>query len=319
MESVGSFGLYGVFFALVAVLLLIDIVAFNKSGQSAVSTKQAAIWSAVWVGVAVLFGFGLWFYLKTQGNPDLANERALEFFTGYLIEKSLAIDNVFVWLMIFSAFAIPANLQRKVLLYGVLGAIVMRTVMIFAGAWLIQEFHWILYVFGAFLVFTGIKMWRNHGEEVDPEDGWLLRFLRKHLRITEGLEGEQFWVRRNGILFFTPLMIVLILVEFSDLIFAVDSIPAIFAVTTDPFIVLTANLLAILGLRAMFFLIADLANRMSLLPYALAIILVFIGIKMLLLELYKIPIAFSLGFVVLTLVIAGVWSWRIDNKSIAAK
>ncbi|WP_020395085.1 TerC family protein [Thiolinea disciformis] len=316
MESIGNIGLYGIFFALVAVLLLIDIVAFNKSGQAKVSTKQAAIWSGVWVAVALLFGAGLWMYLKNKVGLELANERALEFFTGYLIEKSLAIDNVFVWLMIFSAFAIPANMQRKVLLYGVLGAIIMRTIMIFAGAWLIQEFHWILYVFGAFLVFTGIKMWRNHGEEVDSEDGWLLRWLRKHLRITEGLEGEKFWVRRDGVLFFTPLMIVLILVEFSDLIFAVDSIPAIFAVTTDPFIVLTANLLAILGLRAMFFLIADLANRMSLLPYALAIILVFIGIKMLLLEVYKIPIAFSLGFVVVTLLTAGIMSWRIDKKAI---
>ena len=246
---------------------------------------------------------------RSRGSA-FATEKTLEFVTGYLIEKSLAVDNVFVWLMIFTAFAIPSGLQRRVLMYGVIGAIIMRTAMIFAGAWLLQEFHWILYVFGAFLIWTGWKMWRNHGEESDIEDSFLLKWLRKHLRITKELEGEKFVVRRDGLLWFTPLAIVVILVELSDVIFAVDSIPAIFAVTTDPFIVLTANLLAILGLRAMFFLVSGAANKFHLLPYALAIIMVFIGIKMLLLEVYKIPIGFSLGFIAVTLAITAFLSLR---------
>jgi tellurite resistance protein TerC len=310
METIGSVGLYTVFFALVAVMLLVDFLTFKQKADEPVPLKQAAIWSAVWVGVSVLFAGGLWWYLDGQIGRELANQKTLEFATGYLLEKSLAIDNVFVWLMIFSAFAVPVALQRRVLLYGVLGAIVLRTIMIFAGAWLIAEFHWILYVFGAFLVFTGIKMWLSHGQEVNPEDGALLKFLRRHLRITPTLEGERFMVIRDGLRWFTPLAVVLILVEISDVIFAVDSIPAIFAVTSDPFIVLTANLLAILGLRAMFFLLSDLAGRFHLLPYALSIILVFIGIKMLLLDLYHIPIGVSLGFIAVTLTIAGIWSWK---------
>lgn len=310
METVGSLGLYGVFFALVAAMLLVDFLTFKQKADERVPLKQAAIWSAVWVGVSGLFAGGLWWYLDGELGRAIANQKTLEFVTGYLLEKSLAIDNVFVWLMIFSAFAIPPALQRRVLLYGVLGAIVLRTIMIFAGAWLISEFSWILYVFGAFLVFTGIKMWVSHGEESDPEQGFLLKFLRKHMRITPALEGEKFVVLRQGVRWFTPLALVLVLVELSDVIFAVDSIPAIFAVTSDPFIVLTANLLAILGLRAMFFLLADLAGRFHLLPYALSIILVFIGIKMLLLDIYHIPIGASLGFIAATLTIAGVWSWK---------
>ena len=310
METIGSVGLYTVFFALVAEMLLVDFLTFKQKADEPVPLKQAAIWSAVWVGVSVLFAGGLWWYLDGQIGRELANQKTLEFATGYLLEKSLAIDNVFVWLMIFSAFAVPVALQRRVLLYGVLGAIVLRTIMIFAGAWLIAEFHWVLYVFGAFLVFTGIKMWLSHGQEVNPEDGALLKFLRRHLRITPTLEGERFMVMRDGLRWFTPLAVVLILVEISDVIFAVDSIPAIFAVTSDPFIVLTANLLAILGLRAMFFLLSDLAGRFHLLPYALSIILVFIGIKMLLLDLYHIPIGVSLGFIAVTLTIAGIWSWK---------
>lgn len=310
MESIGNLWLYGIFFAMVIGMLLVDFFTFKQKADEKVPLKQAAIWSGIWVTVSVIFGAGLWWYLDGAYSRELANQKTLEFFTGYLLEKSLAIDNVFVWLMIFSAFAIPVALQRRVLLYGVLGAIILRTIMIFAGAWLITQFHWILYVFGAFLIFTGIKMWFSHGEEVDAENGFLLKFLRKHLRITKELEGEKFMVRRNGLLWFTPLAIVLILVEISDVVFAVDSIPAIFAVTTDPFIVLTANLLAILGLRAMFFLLADIAGRFHLLPYALSIILVFIGTKMLLLEVYKIPIGVSLGFIALTLTIAGTVSWK---------
>jgi tellurite resistance protein TerC len=243
----------------------------------------------------------------TGRNTDT---RALEFITGYLIEKSLAVDNVFVWLMLFSFFAIPPELQKRVLIYGVLGAIVMRTVMIFAGAWLIAQFHWILYVFGAFLLVTGIKMWWFANEKPDLEKNPVVKWLRGHMTITSELHGERFFVFKEQagqlVRYATPLFVVLVLVEITDLIFAVDSIPAIFAITTDPFIVLTSNVFAILGLRAMYFLLADVADRFSLLKYGLAVVLMFIGVKMLLIDVYKIPIGLSLGVVA---VIIGVSVW----------
>ncbi|MBS1144978.1 MAG: TerC family protein, partial [Proteobacteria bacterium] len=231
----------------------------------------------------------------------LANQKALEYITGYLIEKSLAIDNVFVWLMLFSFFAIPLELQKRVLVLGVLGAIVMRTIMIFAGVWLITQFHWLLYVFGAFLLFTGIKMWWFADATPDLANNPVINWIRRHMKVTDELHGERFFITKEDtgklVRYATPLFLVLVLVEFSDLIFAVDSIPAIFAITTDPFIVLTSNIFAILGLRAMYFLLADMADRFSLLKYGLAIVLMFIGVKMLLIDLYKIPVAVSLGVV----------------------
>ena len=199
--------------------------------------------------------------------------------------------------MLFSYFAVPANLQRRVLIYGVLGAIVLRTIMIFAGSWLVSQFQWLLYLFGAFLLFTGIKMALAKEDDSAIGDKPLVKWLRSRLRMTDSLEGERFFVRRNGILFATPLVLVLILVELSDVIFAVDSIPAIFAVTTDPFIVLTSNLFAIMGLRAMYFLLANVAERFSMLKYGLSVILVFIGIKMLIIDFFHIPIGVSLGVV----------------------
>ncbi|MFW2178260.1 MULTISPECIES: TerC family protein [unclassified Moraxella] len=306
--------LYAVFFAIVAVLLLVDFFTFKtpKDGAS-VSMKQAGIWSAIWVGVSVLFGAGLWWYISQNFGSALATQKVGEFFTGYLLEKSLAIDNVFVWLMIFSAFAITPALQRRILLYGVLGAIILRTIMIFAGAWLVAEFSWILYVFGAFLLYTGVKMWQNHDEQEDPKQSGLYKFLQKRLKVTDEMNGEKFTVVKNGVKYFTPLAVVLILVELSDVIFAVDSIPAIFAVTTDPFIVLTANLLAILGLRAMFFLLSGLADKFHLLPYALSVILVFIGAKMLLLDVFHVPMAVSLGFIATVLVMTAVLSIKYPN------
>ena len=240
------------------------------------------------------------------------------FLTGYLIEKSLAVDNVFVWLMLFSYFSVPAALQRRVLVYGVLGAIVLRTIMIFTGSWLISQFDWILYIFGAFLLFTGVKMALAHEDESGIGDKPLVRWLRGHLRMTDTIDNEHFFVRKNGLLYATPLMLVLILVELSDVIFAVDSIPAIFAVTTDPFIVLTSNLFAILGLRAMYFLLAGVAERFSMLKYGLAVILVFIGIKMLIVDFYHIPIAVSLGVVfgilVMTFIINAWVNYRHDKQ-----
>lgn len=324
METIGTPWLYATFFSLVAVMLLIDFLGFKhkdppensdvnavQDEHQPVSIKLAALWSIAWVSVSALFAGGLWWYLNTHLGTAVANQKTLEFVTGYLIEKSLAIDNVFVWLMIFGAFAVPPALQRRVLLYGVIGAIVLRTIFIFAGAWLIQEFSWILYIFGAFLVYTGYKFLKGgHDEPVDLEEMKLLKWLRSHMRITPTLQGSKFLVRENGLLWATPLLVVLILVEISDVIFAVDSIPAIFAITTDPFIVLSANLFAILGLRAMFFLLAGAAATMHYLPYGLGVIMSFIGMKMLLLDIYHIPIAVSLGFIAVVLVITAWMSWR---------
>lgn len=270
------------------------------------SFREAGVWSLIWVSVAMLFAAFLWWTLDGQVGREAANERTLEFITGYLIEKSLAVDNVFVWLMLFSYFAIPAELQKRVLIYGVIGAIVMRAGMIFGGAWLIERFHWVLYLFGAFLLVTGIKMAWFADHAPDLEKNPVLRWLRGHMKVTPELEGERFFVLRDGVRYATPLFLVLVLVELSDVVFAVDSIPAIFAITTDPFIVLTSNVFAILGLRAMYFLLSGMADRFSLLKYGLAAVLIFIGIKMLLIDLVKIPIWLSL-LVVASLIGGSVW------------
>jgi tellurite resistance protein TerC len=272
--------------------------------QHRVSLKEAAGWSLAWVSVSLLFAAGLWAWLDDTAGRAVANDKVMEFLTGYLVEKSLAVDNVFVWMMIFSYFAIPLELQRRVLLYGILGAIVLRTVMIFAGSWLITEFHWLLYVFGVFLIITGLKMvwFAEHDPNLDKNP--FIRFIRARYPITDYLEGERFFVMKDGVRMMTPLFLALVLVELTDVIFAVDSIPAVFAITTDPFIVLTSNLFAILGLRAMYFLMADLGNRFELLKYGLAVILVFIGTKMLIVDWYKIPVLVSLGVVASILVIA---------------
>ena len=314
METIGNLWLYLAFFGLVAVMLTIDFLGFKQKQGQEVKIKTAAYWSMAWVSVAVLFGGGLWFYLQQTAGIAIANTKVMEYFAGYLLEKSLAIDNVFVWLMIFAAFAIPPALQRKILLYGVLGAIVLRTIFIFIGAWFVQEFSWVLYIFGAFLVYTGFKFLKGHEEDPNIEDMAILKWLRKHIRITPKLEGDKFFVRQNGMLWATPLFLVLILVEASDVIFAVDSIPAIFAVTSDPFIVLTANLMAILGLRAMFFLLAGSASKMHYLPYGLGLILLFIGFKMLMLDVFHMPIWISLGFIVITLAITAWLSIRYNKK-----
>ena len=315
MESIGNLWLYIAFFGIVTVILLIDFLGFKQKEGQEVKIKTAALWSIAWVSVASLFGAGLWLYLQQTAGVTVANTKVMEYFAGYLLEKSLAVDNVFVWLMIFAAFAIPPALQRQLLLYGVLGAIILRTIFIFIGAWFVQEFSWILYIFGAFLVYTGFKFFKGQNEEeTNIEDMAILKWLRKHMRITPQLHGNKFFVRQNGILWATPLFLVLILVEASDVIFAVDSIPAIFAVTSDPFIVLTANLMAILGLRAMFFLLSGAATKMHYLPYGLGIILVFIGFKMLMLDVFHMPIWISLGFIVLVLTITAILSIRYSKK-----
>lgn len=318
MNTVGTPLLWGGFAVVVAIMLAIDLLLQGRRGAHAMTMKQAAAWSLVWVTLSLLFNAAFWWYLVQTEGRAVADPQALAFLTGYLIEKSLAVDNVFVWLMLFSYFSVPAALQRRVLVYGVLGAIVLRTIMIFTGSWLISQFDWILYIFGAFLLFTGVKMALAHEDESGIGDKPLARWLRGHLRMTDTIDNEHFFVRKNGLLYATPLMLVLILVELSDVIFAVDSIPAIFAVTTDPFIVLTSNLFAILGLRAMYFLLAGVAERFSMLKYGLAVILVFIGIKMLIVDFYHIPIAVSLGVVfgilVMTFIINAWVNYRHDKQ-----
>ncbi|EBJ5073060.1 TPA: TerC family protein [Salmonella enterica subsp. enterica serovar Typhimurium] len=318
MNTVGTPLLWGGFAVVVVIMLSIDLLLQGRRGAHAMSMKQAAGWSILWVTLSLLFNAAFWWYLAETQGREVADPQALAFLTGYLIEKSLAVDNVFVWLMLFSYFSVPPALQRRVLVYGVLGAIVLRTIMIFAGTWLITQFEWLLYVFGAFLLFTGVKMALAKEDESGIGEKPMVRWLRGHLRMTDTSENEHFFVRKNGLLYATPLLLVLIMVEFSDVIFAVDSIPAIFAVTTDPFIVLTSNLFAILGLRAMYFLLSGVAERFSMLKYGLAVILVFIGIKMLIVDFYHIPIAISLGVVfgilTITLVINAWVNHQRDKK-----
>ncbi len=306
------------FAGIVMVMLAIDLFVVGGGKQHRVSMREAAAWSGIWVAVSFVFAGALWWHLDGAAGRAVANETALEFVTGYLIEKSLAIDNVFVWLMLFSFFAVPLELQKRVLIYGVLGAIVMRTVMIFAGVWLIAKFHWLLYVFGAFLLITGIKMWWFAEEKPDLAENPAVKWIRRHMNVTNELQGERFFVlKKHGgkvVRYATPLFLVLVLVEITDLIFAVDSIPAIFAITTDPFIVLTSNVFAILGLRAMYFLLADMADRFSLLKYGLAIVLMFVGVKMMLIDVFKIPVLISLGVVATIITTSIVLSLRKDAR-----
>jgi tellurite resistance protein TerC len=306
--------MWALFVAFVLVALLVDFFAMEKQGAHKVSMKEAAVWSLVWVAVSFVFVGWLWWHLGgLDGNP-IANAKALEFTTGYLIEKALAVDNIFVFLMVFTYFAVPAEYQKRVLMIGILGALVLRAIMILVGAWLIAKFHWILYLFGAFLVFTGIKMWIATGQEPDLEANPALRWIRRHMKIASGYDGEKFFTMQNGVRTATPLFVVILLIGIVDVVFAVDSIPAIFAITMDPFIVLTSNVFAILGLRAMYFMLAGMHERFHLLSYGLAIVLVFIGTKMLLLDVYKIPVTWSLGFTVVVLAVTMILSLRIPPR-----
>jgi len=298
MGNIGELIMWGAFIAFVLVMLALDLFVFGGRMSHKVSVREAAAWSVGWLSLALVFNALLWWYLRDAAGEEVANAKAIEFLTGYVIEKSLSVDNVFVFLMIFGAFQVAPELQRRVLLYGVLGAIVLRAVMILAGAWVVSEFHWVLYIFGAFLVITGIRMLVMAETVPDLNNNPVLIFARKHLRISNENHGEHFIVTKNGIRYFTPLFLVLLLVEVSDVVFAVDSIPAIFAITTDPFIVFTSNIFAIMGLRALYFLLADMADRFHLLKYGLALVLTFIGAKMLIAPWYHVPTAASLLFVV---------------------
>ncbi|MCC4596197.1 TerC family protein [Xanthomonas campestris pv. phormiicola] len=294
MQTIGNVWLWSGFAIVVIAALLADLVLMRHGGPHKVTFKEALWWSLGWIGLALAFNAGLWWYLRETIDVATGNQYGLEFLTGYLVEKSLAVDNIFVFLMIMSYFAVPEEQRQRVLVIGVLGAIVLRAIMIFAGSVLLTKFHWLLYVFGAFLLLTGIKMWFSAGKEPDLEANPVLRFMRKHLRLTPQYHGNALSVIQQGKRWFTPLFAVLMLIAITDVIFAVDSIPAIFAITTDPFLVLTSNVFAVLGLRAMFFLLAGMADRFHLLPYGLAIVLVFIGTKMLIIDLYKIPVLVSL-------------------------
>lgn len=297
LASIGTPMMWAGFIGFVLVMLALDLFVLGGKHAHRVSPREALGWSITWVLLALVFNALLWWYLDGNHGREIANDKALEFLTGYLIEKSLSVDNVFVFLMIFTFFRVPAEYQRRVLIYGVLGAIVLRAVMILAGAYLVVKFHWILYLFGLFLIITGFKMLIFADKEADLEQNPILKWLRGHLRITSEYHQEKFWIVKDGVKWFTPLFLVLVMIETSDVIFAVDSIPAIFAITTDPFIVFTSNIFAIMGLRALYFLLADMADRFHLLKYGLALILVFVGLKMLIVEFYKVPIGLALGVV----------------------
>jgi tellurite resistance protein TerC len=315
VESTGTPILYLGFTLLVIALLAIDFWVLKIEGAHRVSVKEATAWSVVWFAISLAFCGWFWSYLDGRFPRELANEKTLEYLTGYLIEKSLAVDNVFVWITLFNFFAVPIEFQKRVLVYGVLGAIAMRAVLIYVGAVLLAQFHWILYVFGLFLLLTGVKMLLFAKHEPDLEKNPILRWMRGHMKITNEYHGEKFFVLKQGVRYATPMFVVLVLVEVTDLIFAVDSIPAIFAVTSDPFIVFTSNIFAILGLRAMYFLVADMAERFHLLKYGLAVILMFIGVKMLLLEVYKIPVGIALGIVGLILLASVAASLATSRRS----
>lgn len=304
METVAQGWMWAAFVAFVVAMLVLDMFALGGNKPRKVSVKEAGLWSLGWFSLAMLFNALLWWYLDGSMGREIANTKAMEFFTGYLIEKSLSVDNLFVFLMLFGFFAVPPEYQRRVLLYGVLGAIVLRAIMILAGVWLVSQFSWILYLFGAFLVFTGIKMVLFAEHKPELEKNPILRWMRSHLRMTDEYHAEHFTVMKNGLRYFTPLFAVLVMVEITDVIFAVDSIPAIFAVTTDPFIVFTSNIFAILGLRALYFLLADMADRFHLLKYGVAVVLVFVGIKLLIAHWFHVPVLLSLGFVVTILTIS---------------
>ena len=318
MESIGNPLLWSAFAALVVVALLVDLVLMRHGGPHKVTFKEATLWSLGWVALALMFNAGLWWYVTQQAGEVIGNRVGLEFLTGYLVEKSLAVDNIFVFLLLFTYFAVPEEQRQKVLIIGVLGAIALRAIMIFAGAVLITKYHWILYVFGAFLLLTGVKMLWAAGKAPDLDNNPALKWMRGHLRLTPGYHGSAFSVKLDGLRYFTPLFVTIVLIGITDVIFAVDSIPAIFAITKDPFIVLTSNVFAVLGLRAMFFLLAGMADRFHLLPYGLALVLMFIGTKMLIVDIYKIPVVVSLGVVVATIAVTIVLSLMRPAKPGAA-
>ena len=319
---------YAGFLAFVLLMLALDLGVFHRHAHE-VSIKEAAAWSAVWVTLALLFNVGLYYYaawrfpqderlLAVPGfNPEAAATAVgLEYLTGYIVEKALSVDNIFVFVMVFAYFAVPKIYQHRVLFYGILGALIFRAIFIGAGSFLMQ-FHWVIYVFGAFLIITGIKMMLVPDKEIDPEKNFLIRLFKKFVPVTPEYHGQKFFVRINKVLFATPLFIALLFIEMTDIIFAVDSVPAIFAITKEPFIVFTSNIFAILGLRAMYFMLAGAIDKFYLLKYGLSVVLIFVGLKMVWLNDAfggKFPIGYSLGFIGLTIAISVVVSLMFPRK-----
>jgi tellurite resistance protein TerC len=294
----GTIWLWVGFNLFVLALLAIDLGVFHRKSHT-VSIKEATIWSVVWISLSLLFNLGIYFFWDAIAPNDAYSnsEAALAFLTGYLIEKSLSVDNIFVFVLLFTFFGVPAAYQHRVLFWGIIGALIMRGTLIAVGAVLLKEFHWIIYIFGAFLVYTGFRMASHKETELNPDQNILLRIFRKIMPVTETYEGDKFFIRRAGRLLATPLFVVLLVVESTDLVFAVDSIPAIFAVTDNPFIVYTSNVFAILGLRSLYFLLAGVVDKFHYLKLGLSVVLVFVGIKMLIVDLYKIPVGLSLAFI----------------------
>ena len=307
----GSIWLWIGFNLFVLAMLALDLGVFHRKAH-AVSGKEALTWSLVWISLALTFNAIIYFAWDRMmpGSSYTNREAALAFLAGYLIEKSLSVDNIFVFILIFSFFAVPAAYQHRVLFWGILGALLMRGTLILLGAALLEQFHWVIYVFGAFLIFTGIRMWNHQGEEVHPEKNPVVKLFRRFMPVTESFEKDKFFIRRAGRVMATPLFLILLIVETTDLVFAVDSIPAIFAVTHEAFIVYTSNVFAILGLRALYFLLADVMDKFEYLKFGLAAVLTFVGFKMIITDFYKIPIGISLGVVagILALsVVASLW------------
>lgn len=315
IESFATAPMWAGFVLFMLAMLALDLFVFGGRKAHRVAVKESLAWVVTWTALAFAFAGLLYWHLSLTHSVGVAERKTMEFITGYLIEQSLSIDNMFVFVMIFRYFAVPLELQRRVLLYGVLGAIVMRAGMILAGVWLVSQFSWILYVFGVFLLFTGIKMLVAAEHEADLAKNPMVQWLRNHIRITPTFHQDKFYVKQDGKLWATPMLLVLIIVEASDVIFAVDSIPAIFAITTDPFIVFTSNIFAVMGLRALYFLLADMADRFHLLKYGLALVLVFIGAKMLVAPWWHIPIGWSLSVVALLIAVSMAASLMLPPKS----
>ncbi|HEY0488209.1 MAG TPA: TerC family protein [Telluria sp.] len=294
LEHIATGPMWAGFIAFVLAMLALDLFVLGGNTAHRVTVRESAGWSLAWIAMALTFNAILWWHLGGPAGSELADRKALEFLSGYLIEKALSVDNIFLFLLIFSSFHVRPEYQHRILIYGVVGAIAMRAIMIVAGAWGVAKFHWVLYVFGAFLVVTGLRTMAMAARAPNLEKNPVLRLARRYLRIASGDHGQRFVVEVDGVRHFTTLFLVLLLIETTDLIFAVDSIPAIFAITTDPFIVFTSNIFAILGLRALYFLLADVADRFHLLRYGLAMVLIFIGTKMLIAPWYHVPVPASL-------------------------
>lgn len=320
LTTVGTPLFYSVFIVLVMVLIAIDMLVLKKEGAHRVSSKEALIWTLIWVGVSL--AFAAWLYYELMANPALtaetAKETVLNFLTGYVLEKSLSVDNLFVFVLIFNYLSIPPQYQQRVLLYGVLGAVILRAIMVALGAVLVSQFAWILYFFGIFLLYSGLKLLWPQQEEDDHDLGnnRLIRWISQHMRISPQLDGERFFTWHNGQRLATPLLLALVIIELSDVVFAVDSIPAVFAVTTDPFVVFTSNIMAVLGLRAMYFLLANIIEKFVYLKYGLAVVLSFIGVKMLLVKWWHINSAVSLGIVLGALLISILASYAKSKSSV---